>query len=153
MHIPTPHLHKTDKRKASIDSVAHSDHSATQHVEPKPVKTTKKAKKRRAKKMKVKKEDREKTPEDVDVNEDSDANNHPLYSSSPAAVPEPIPSSPPLTTTTSQQESYVFLSSPTKPHTHSLKHQALNIPTPPQFPPPQLPQQRLRNMGQVPAVH
>jgi hypothetical protein len=70
MHIPTPHLHKkAEKRKASLDSVAHSDAAHSDDVDaPAPVvsKKTKKSKKK-AKKEKAKEatEARSMTPDDA----------------------------------------------------------------------------------------
>jgi hypothetical protein len=56
MHVPTPHLHKkAEKRKASLDSVAHSDDADAPPapvVEKKTMKCKKKAKMNKAKKEK-----------------------------------------------------------------------------------------------------
>jgi hypothetical protein len=107
MHVPTPHLHKkAEKRKASLDSVAHSDDADAPPapvVEKKTMKCKKKAKMNKAKKEKSH------TPEPRAVT--------PLSASPvPVAVADQ-PTSP--HTTTAQRtphESYV----PPPPHTDYL---------------------------------
>jgi hypothetical protein len=109
MHIPTPHLHKrAEKRKASLDSVAHSDvaHSDDGDVPAPAVEKKSRKSKKKARKTKAKKETLEATsvtPDDAPIRPAT-----PL-SASPVSVADPT--TPPHTTAADQavHESYVPL--------------------------------------------
>jgi hypothetical protein len=142
MHIPTPHLHKrAEKRKASLDSVAHSDAALSDDGDvPAPVVEKKSRKsKKKAKKAKAKKETLEATsvtPDDAHIRPAT-----PL-SASPVSVAVADPTTPPHTTAADQavHESYVPPSPP------SLRSLAVDLtPRVAPSPRPQTPKRRPRD--------